>query len=131
MAKVPTLHRTPDVERGVKYWQGVPATVDGVLGGYGNGTLPIVDAQGSRTFLLQMLPRLSTNAPASAKDGPDVWLKNMIEERGGKGKSKSRALDCGAGVGRVSRDVLTRICDIVHIVEPVESVSFVLLFGSF
>jgi protein N-terminal methyltransferase len=117
------IHPTPDVERGVKYWQGVPATVDGVLGGYGHGTLPIVDAQGSRTFLLQMLPRLSTLAPASASKGPEAWLKERIVERGGKGKSKSRALDCGAGVGRVSRDVLTRLCDIVHIVEPVESVS--------
>jgi protein N-terminal methyltransferase len=123
MAGIPTIHRAPDVERGVQYWQGVPATVDGVLGGYGNGTLPIVDAQGSRTFLLQMLPRLSTNAPASSNQAPEIWLKEMITKRGGKGKSKSRALDCGAGVGRVSRDVLTRICDIVHIVEPVESVS--------
>lgn len=123
MSRIPTIHRAPDVEKGVKYWQGVPATVDGVLGGYGNGTLPIVDAQGSRTFLLQMLPRLSTNAPASANQGAELWLKERIQERGGKGKSTSRALDCGAGVGRVSRDVLTRICDIVHIVEPVESVS--------
>ncbi|UZJ56579.1 hypothetical protein CBS101457_005899 [Exobasidium rhododendri] len=121
MAKIPTIHRTPDVDRGVQYWQGVAPTVDGVLGGYGNGTLPIVDAQGSRTFLLQMLPRLSTNAPASANQAPELWLKKRIAERGGKGKSVSRALDCGAGVGRVSRDVLTRLCDIVHIVEPVES----------
>lgn len=123
MTAIPTIHRAPDVEKGVSYWQGVPATVDGVLGGYGNGTLPLVDAQGSRTFLLQVLPRLSAIAPASAKQGPGVWMKEKIAERGGKGKSKTRALDCGAGVGRVSRDVLTRICDIVHIVEPVESVS--------
>lgn len=123
MASIPTIHRDPDVDRGVSYWQGVPATVDGVLGGYGNGTLPKVDAQGSRTFLLQVLPRLSAVAPSSANEGAEQWLQDRIAERGGKGKSKTRALDCGAGVGRVSRDVLTRIVDIVHIVEPVESVS--------
>lgn len=122
---MPTFHQEPDVDRGVSYWQGVEATVDGVLGGYGNGTLPLVDAQGSRTFLLQVLPRLSAIAPVSANEGPEAWLQERISKRGGKGKSVTRALDCGAGVGRVSRDVLTRICDIVHIVEPVESVSTV------
>ncbi|MCO5555776.1 hypothetical protein L7F22_009321 [Adiantum nelumboides] len=124
---VPTFHRNPDVERGVNYWQSVPATVDGVLGGYGNGTLPIVDAQGSRTFLLEMLPRLSAIAPASAssKSSSDNtvsdWLAERIQERGGSGKAVTRALDCGAGVGRVTRDVLSKLVDIVHIVEPVES----------
>ncbi|PWN38414.1 DUF858-domain-containing protein [Meira miltonrushii] len=122
---VPTFHRNPDVERGVNYWQSVPATVDGVLGGFGNGTLPIVDAQGSRTFLLEMLPRLSAIAPASASSSSDNavsnWLAERIKERGGPGRAVTRALDCGAGVGRVTRDVLSRLVDIVHIVEPVES----------
>lgn len=123
---VPTFHPTPNIEKGVRYWQGVPATVDGVLGGYGNGTLPIVDAQGSRTFLLEMLPRLGAVAPASASSSAttDVrsdWLQQRIAQRGGPGRARTRALDCGAGVGRVTRDVLSRLVDIVHIVEPVDS----------
>lgn len=131
VTEVPTFHRNPDVERGVHYWQSVPATVNGVLGGYGNGTLPIVDAQGSRTFLLEMLPRLSAIAPASANSSNNSssgsgnaisdWLEERMKERGGSGRSITRALDCGAGVGRVTRDVLSRLVDIVHIVEPVES----------
>ena len=46
-----------------------------------------------------------------------------MEERGGKGKMKTRALDCGAGVGRVSENVLSKIVDEVHLVEPVRKVS--------
>lgn len=126
----PTFHPTPHVEKGVHYWQGVPPTVDGVLGGYGNGTLPVVDAQGSRAFLLEMLPRLSAIPPAScnggkgiSKDANQEWIQFMIQSRGGPGRAKTVALDCGAGVGRVTRDALSRIVDIVHLVEPVESVS--------
>lgn len=114
---VPTFHPTPNVEKGVKYWQGVPATVDGVLGGYGNGTLPIVDAQGSRAFLLDALPRLSAVAPASVKQSTDDGSSGS----GSSNRQPTRALDCGAGVGRVTRDVLSRIVDVVHIVEPVDN----------
>ena len=44
MSSVRQVHPSPDVAKGVEYWESVPATVDGVLGGYGNGTLPRVDA---------------------------------------------------------------------------------------
>ncbi|CAO1637431.1 unnamed protein product [Sympodiomycopsis kandeliae] len=111
------IHPKPDINGGITYWQGVPATVDGVLGGYGLGTLPRVDALGSRTFLLGVLPRLSSIAPVT--DDAVEWKKTKLQERGGKGKSVTRALDCGAGVGRVTRDVLSKIVDQVHLAEPV------------
>ncbi|CAO1617422.1 unnamed protein product [Jaminaea pallidilutea] len=108
----------PDVKLGIEYWQSVPATVNGVLGGYGLGTLPRIDALGSRSFLLSVLPRLSSVAPVT--DDPISWKKIKMQERKGKGRMVTRALDAGAGVGRVSENVLTRIVDEVHLVEPVE-----------
>lgn len=111
----------PDVALGIAYWQTVPATVNGVLGGYGLGTLPRVDALGSRTFLLNVLPRLSSVAPVT--EDPVKWKKAQLDRRGGKGKTVTRALDCGAGVGRVTENVLLRIVDEVHVAEPVQKVS--------
>lgn len=111
----------PDVKLGIEYWQSVPATVNGVLGGYGLGTLPRIDALGSRSFLLSVLPRLSSVAPVT--DDPISWKRDRMQERKGKGRMVTRALDAGAGVGRVSENVLTRIVDEVHLVEPVEHVN--------
>lgn len=116
---VRVIHPTPDVARGVEYWEGVPATVDGVLGGYGNGTLPRVDAIGSRVFLLRVLPQLSSIAPAAYNGTREEWRDARIAQRGGSGKCVTRSLDCGAGVGRVTADTLLPLVDEVHMVEPV------------
>ncbi|WFD34480.1 protein N-terminal methyltransferase [Malassezia cuniculi] len=116
---VRVVHPTPDVARGVEYWEGVPATVDGVLGGYGNGTLPRIDALGSRAFLLRVLPSLSSTPPVAYNGSPDEWRSERIKERGGKGMCVIRALDCGAGVGRVTEHSLLPLVDEVHLVEPV------------
>ncbi|KDN48849.1 DUF858-domain-containing protein [Tilletiaria anomala UBC 951] len=117
---VRVVHPVPNIAKGVEYWQGVPATVDGVLGGYGLGTLPRVDSLGSRQFLLKHLKRLGNIAPASAD--PAAWMEEKVRWRGGessKGRAVTRALDCGAGVGRVTETVLLPLVDEVHLVEPV------------
>ena len=31
------VYMQPDLEKGIQYWSSVPATVDGVLGGFGTG----------------------------------------------------------------------------------------------
>lgn len=116
---VRVVHPTPDVRRGVEYWTGVPATVDGVLGGFGNGTLPRIDALGSRTFLLRVLPFLSSTPPSTYNGSPREWLAEKMALRGGAGVTYTRALDCGAGVGRVSEHSLLPLVDEVHLVEPV------------
>ncbi len=121
---VRVVHPKPDVAKGVQYWEGVPATVDGVLGGYGLGTVPRIDSMGSRLFLLKNLKRLNSIPPASAD--PKDWLEEKVQWRGGeqtKGKAVTRALDCGAGVGRVTQTVLMPLVDEVHLVEPVGKVS--------
>ncbi|SJX61911.1 related to TAE1-AdoMet-dependent proline methyltransferase [Sporisorium reilianum f. sp. reilianum] len=117
MSAIRVVHPTPDVKRGVQYWEGVEASVDGVLGGFGH--VSRVESLGSRSFLLNVLPHLSFCAPASSNVSSAQWKKDRIAERGGKGKARTRALDCGAGVGRVTQHSLLPIFDEVHMVEPV------------
>ena len=70
---------------------------DGVLGGY--GSIDSVDTEGSLEFL-------STNRQfASWHSGGSLPLPG------------TRALDCGAGVGRVSEGVLLKVCETVQLVE--------------
>ncbi|PWN43284.1 DUF858-domain-containing protein [Ceraceosorus guamensis] len=108
----------PDVEGGVEYWRSVAATVDGVLGGYGKGTLPRVDALGSRLFLLGVLPRL--DKVRSSKEELNGTPESSLD-RSATTEMRTRGLDTGAGVGRVSRDVLSRLLQHVDLVEPAEN----------
>ncbi|KAF9535299.1 AdoMet dependent proline di-methyltransferase-domain-containing protein [Crepidotus variabilis] len=97
----------PVVEDGIEYWKTQPASLDGVLGGYGTGSLPRIDALGSRLFLLNLYPELST-LQSSFKP-----LYKPLQRR-------TRALDVGAGIGRVTADVLLHLVSDVILVEPVE-----------
>ncbi|SCW02544.1 LAFE_0F08768g1_1 [Lachancea fermentati] len=81
----------------IDYWSATPATVDGVLGGYGEGTtVPVLDVLGSNHFLRKLKSR-------------------MVPAEG----CKRYGVDIGAGIGRVTRDMLHKHCDIVDLVEPV------------
>ncbi|KAJ4487899.1 DUF858-domain-containing protein [Lentinula aciculospora] len=99
--------QVPVVEDGIRYWTEQPASVDGVLGGYGTGSLPRVDALGSRLFLLHLYPDLCAVPSALRPLQPQI-ISNPI-----------RALDVGAGVGRVTSDVLLHLVDDVCLLEPV------------
>ncbi|KAL2067892.1 hypothetical protein VTL71DRAFT_15990 [Oculimacula yallundae] len=77
----------------IKYWESIDADVNGMLGGF--PYISKVDLQGSKNFL--------------AKLGV-----------GGKsGKKLDRAVDCGAGIGRITEGLLLGIASTVDIVEPV------------
>ncbi|PPQ87967.1 hypothetical protein CVT25_001046 [Psilocybe cyanescens] len=99
----------PNIQEGIEYWNTQPASLDGVLGGYGSGSLPRIDSLGSRLFLLNLFPQLSTVpsafCPLDAPSDPP----------------RTRALDVGAGIGRVTADVLLHLVSDVTILEPVES----------
>ncbi|KAG1756717.1 alpha-N-methyltransferase NTM1 [Suillus paluster] len=99
----------PDLEAGIQYWATQPANYDGVLGGFGTGPLPRVDALGSRRFLLELLPELSI-VPS-----PFRSISTPVSET-----RRVRALDVGAGVGRVTSDVLLPLVSDVVLLEPVE-----------
>ncbi|XP_027083292.2 alpha N-terminal protein methyltransferase 1 [Coffea arabica] len=82
--------------KGVSYWQGVEATVDGVLGGYGH--VNDADIKASEAFLNTLLAERFTDA--------------------GRGHHLV-ALDCGSGVGRVTKNLLIRYFNEVDLLEPV------------
>ncbi|KAK9453035.1 alpha-N-methyltransferase NTM1 [Dipodascopsis uninucleata] len=84
----------------IDYWTGVPATVDGVLGGFGNTSLPKTDVKGSLSFFRRIASRYRDF------------------EESGRTNSKY-GCDIGAGIGRVTRDVLSKLCDKIDLVEPV------------
>ncbi|PVF95605.1 hypothetical protein CPB86DRAFT_817043 [Serendipita vermifera] len=100
----------PNLQLGLEYWEQQEATIDGVLGGYGNGSLPRVDALSSRLFLLSLLPTLSTI------ESPLKPLEQSQHDR----RTNFRALDVGAGVGRVTKDVLLHLFSSVVLLEPVQ-----------
>ncbi|KAF3591314.1 hypothetical protein DY000_02024464 [Brassica cretica] len=81
---------------GVSYWEGVEASVDGVLGGYGH----VNDAD---------------------IIGSEVFLKILLQERLLNGETNQHlvALDCGSGVGRITKNLLIRYFNEVDLVEPV------------
>lgn len=97
----------PDLTDGIEYWSSQPASLDGVLGGFGTGALPRVDALGSRLFLLHLFPELST-VDSAFKPTSKAHLSRRI-----------RALDVGAGIGRVTADVLLFLVSDVLLLEPV------------
>ncbi|CAH2046484.1 unnamed protein product [Thlaspi arvense] len=81
---------------GVSYWEGVEASVDGVLGGYGH----VNDAD---------------------IIGSEVFLKTLMQERLVNGGTNQHlvALDCGSGVGRITKNLLIRYFNEVDLLEPV------------
>lgn len=98
----------PVLQDSLTYWEKQSATYNGVLGGYGSGSLPRVESLGSRKFLLYLFPELST-VPSPARP-----LKPAPARR-------FRALDVGAGIGRVTSDTLLHLVSDVVLLEPVES----------
>lgn len=74
--------------RSQKYWSEIPATVNGMLGGL--GYISSLDLRGSNSFLSELKIRDT---------------------------AKLRALDCGAGIGRVSKHLLMPLFGKVDLVE--------------
>ncbi|KAL7914049.1 alpha-N-methyltransferase NTM1 [Trichoderma velutinum] len=87
-------------EDGLKYWEGISADVNGMLGGIpavqGFYSILRTDLQGSRTFLAKL----------------GIGSKN--------GRHKViNALEGGAGIGRVTEGLLLPIAEQVDVIEPV------------
>jgi len=91
----------------IAYWSSVSTDNAGVLGGYPH--VSRVDLQGSTTFLAK-LRRKSSVFPTS--------------------KPLSRTVDCGAGIGRVTKGFLAKVADVVDVVEPVVQLTDVITKGA-
>lgn len=112
----PSPRKDADYAGGVSYWSTQPASIDGVLGGYGN--LTSIDALSSRMFLLTVAQRLSTIS-GSAKTSANGTPGGEVTAATVTTTTRTRALDVGAGVGRVTENVLLPLVDEVDVVEPV------------
>jgi protein N-terminal methyltransferase len=84
--------------KAVAYWDAQPATDDGVLGGHADAVADADVAQ-SDAFLKRVLGADRVGAAAA-------------------GRLALTAADCGAGVGRVSKDLLLRFFSTVDVIEP-------------
>lgn len=73
-----------------KYWHGIAPTIDGMLGGF--GSINFIDVRGSNDFLQQVF---------KMKPSP----------------GRRVALDCGAGIGRVTKNLLIPLFQQVDVVE--------------
>ncbi|KAK4990105.1 hypothetical protein LTR50_002735 [Elasticomyces elasticus] len=80
----------------ISYWSSTEATITGMLGGYPQ--VSRIDLQSSSNFLTK-LRRRSPHHPPS--------------------EPLSRIADCGAGIGRITLGLLSRVATVVDIVEPV------------
>lgn len=76
------------MRRTLLYWESVEASVNGMMGGF--ESLSNIEEQSSVEFI----------------------TKNVSEE------NRKLVLDCGAGIGRVSKNVLLKIFDKVTLLEP-------------
>ncbi|KAE8683139.1 Alpha N-terminal protein methyltransferase 1 [Hibiscus syriacus] len=87
--------KTQWYREGVAYWEGVEASVDGVLGGFGQ--VNDADIKGSETF-----------------------LNILLHERfGDAGRNQHLvAIDCGSGIGRITKTLLIRYFNEVDLLEP-------------
>jgi len=96
-----------DPTASLKYWNSVSPNVNGMLGGYPQ--ISRIDLRGSANFLAKLRRLSSQPAPADTK------LKLGV--------------DCGAGIGRVTEGFLSKVCETVDVVEPVEAFATVVKDG--
>ncbi|KFY45946.1 hypothetical protein V494_00703 [Pseudogymnoascus sp. VKM F-4513 (FW-928)] len=102
MAEADVSTITPDAQidhaASIEYWAGINADVDGMLGGFPH--VSRVDLQGSRALMAK--------------------LGVLAGRKEGDAKPLGRAVDCGAGIGRITRGLLLSLAEKVDIVEPIQ-----------
>jgi protein N-terminal methyltransferase len=89
-----------DATAAISYWSRLPATDASVLGGHPQ--ISSADLRGSFLFLAKLLRQTPTTP-------------------GDEARPQRRFVDCGAGIGRVTRGVLCKLASTVDIVEPVKA----------
>jgi len=87
------------------YWESINADDNGMLGGYPQ--VSRIDIQGSSTFLAKLRRLDSEKSNATTSGTPSSSLPF------------ERAVDCGAGIGRITLNLLIHQARTIDIVEPV------------
>lgn len=112
----------------ITYWTAQSADVNGMLGGYPQ--VSRIDLQGSKNFIAKVrrLSRISSTAEStSAIVSASSSGKAPAPSSGGvDNRGINRAVDCGAGIGRITTGLLLHIAHTVDVVEPVSKFTDVL-----
>jgi protein N-terminal methyltransferase len=95
-----------DHKAAIEYWSNVSPDNEGVLGGYPQ--VSRVDLQGSANFLAKLRRKSSIHKPSTRL---------------------SRTVDCGAGIGRITAGFLSKVAEVVDVVEPVVQLTKVITEG--
>lgn len=96
------------------YWKNIPATVNGMLGGY--ASISMTDTTHSKRFLTKFLKfsdKLEEKPPKQQRIDPTDALNDCSSFK----ITPCVALDCGAGIGRVTKNLLLPLFDTVDLVE--------------
>jgi len=114
-----TKKEGPDAIKSKEYWDAVEPTVNGMLGGFSR--INHVDIQGSKKFLQHFF---------NARKGPGDSLKTATccLSSGDSNTlspddkpTASLALDCGAGIGRISKHLLLKFASRIDLLEQAPS----------
>ncbi|KAK5203405.1 hypothetical protein LTR72_007876 [Exophiala xenobiotica] len=130
------------------YWAQISADDNGMLGGYPQ--ISRIDIQFSRTFLRKLQRTYPGSVPGLGSDGNDDDNDNMSGRTRGRGRGATGAtttketttttttttttnkyafrhcLETGAGIGRVTFNLLAGMCERIDIIEPIEKFTDVL-----
>ncbi|RWS00958.1 N-terminal Xaa-Pro-Lys N-methyltransferase 1-like protein [Dinothrombium tinctorium] len=90
--------------RGKNYWSTVEPTVDGMLGGF--SSISAIDIQSSSRFLCQFFAPIQCLEKGSRENDLHVAFRE-----------NKLCLDCGAGIGRVTKHLLLNFFEKVHLLE--------------
>lgn len=102
----------------ITYWTVQSADVNGMLGGYPQ--LSRIDLQGSKNFVTKMrrLTRQQATSSTTISDSSTSARPRATSNSKSDRKIKL-AVDCGAGIGRITANLLISLSETVDIVEPV------------
>ncbi|OKL56519.1 hypothetical protein UA08_08235 [Talaromyces atroroseus] len=103
----------------IQYWNSMPATVNGMLGGFPQ--ISRIDLRGSANFLAKIRRLLQIEGDTTAATTTTATTS--------KSHKLKRGVDCGAGIGRVTEGLLGKVCETVDVVEPVEKFAQVIRDG--
>lgn len=91
-----------------KYWNNVPATLNGMLGGF--GFISRIDIDGSDGFLNSLFEVWNNDA-----EFINILNKQCFQLE--NPPNKNYALDCGSGIGRITKKLLIKHFKLVDLVE--------------
>ncbi|KAF2814898.1 uncharacterized protein BDZ99DRAFT_458865 [Mytilinidion resinicola] len=106
-ANPPPPDASIDHNAALEYWNSIPNTVDGMLGGYPHITK--IDLQGSANFLSKLRRQHQYHTSPQSPALPAAAIPLV-----------PRVVDCGAGIGRITKGFLVNVGAKVDVVEPVK-----------